>query len=235
MKTNSVQRRIALITGVSIVLMTVVAGLTMGKVFAPLFEMDPEELSENRMILDATFLYGVIGWIVILFCDLAATWGLYKYYWESSSRKASVMGMFRLIYSMILLYAIVQLVMANVELSKTEADFELVHMKIQAFQSIWQFGLIIFGAHLLYLAPLVCKRKTIRQAISILLFIAGIGYVSSNTADLFIADYEQLRPKVEAVFILPMVLGEFGLAVWLLIKGGREVIPTEKQCVSGSC
>ena len=99
---------------------------------------------------------------------------------------------------------------------------------LQSFQSIWQFGLIIFGGHLLYLAPLVWEKGTLLKVISVTIFIAGIGYVVSNTLDLFIADYEQMRSSVEAVFILPMVLGELGLAIWLLAAGGKESILMKK-------
>lgn len=235
MKTNTDQRQAAIITGLSLILMTVVAGITMGLVFAPIFEMDVQKFTADLTTVKSSFLFGVIAWVIILLLDLIVSWSLYKYFRSSNIRKAKVMGILRLIYSLILLVAILQLFRANAELKGSSPDADRVYELIYSFQSIWQFGLIVFGFHLLTLASLVCKKKTIRQVISILLFVAGIGYIVSNTLDLFITDYEQMRAKVEAVFILPMMLGEFGLAVWLLVKGGREAISTEKQFASGSC
>ena len=235
MKTRLNHRKTAIVTSASIILMTVVAGVTMGGGFDSVFEMNPAQLAFNLTTIQSFMHYGMLGWIVIFICDLIATWGLHRYYREQNRIKANIMGVLRLIYSLILLLAITQIIKANVELSQSTVDYSSVHILLHKFQSIWQFGLILFGFHLLYLAPLVCKKKSVQQVISMLLFIAGIGYIISNVTDLFVKDYEQIRPRIEAVFILPMVLGEFGLAVWLLIKGGREVTLKKKQCVYGSC
>lgn len=221
-------RSTALITGLSLVVMTVVAGLTMGGVFSPLFEMNKKEVSDYISEEGSVYVAGVIGWIVILICDLLVSWGLYQFYKGENKRKAGIMGGARLIYSLILFYAITHLISVITGSNTPVEMYEHVHK----FQDLWQFGLIIFGIHLLFLSPFVCKKKSIRQVIGALLFIAGIGYMISNTLDLFIAGYEQLRPKVELVFILPMVLGEFGLAIWLLVKGGRTVTLKKKQYVS---
>ena len=62
------------------------------------------------------------------------------------------------------------------------------------------------------------------MVISILLLIAGIGYVFSNSLALLITDYKSIRDNVEAVFILPMILGELSFAIWMLAKGGKESV-----------
>lgn len=56
-----------------------------------------------------------------------------------------------------------------------------------------------------------------------MLFIAGVGYISSNIADLFVPHYEDLRAKFEAPFIIPMIFGELGLALWFIIKGRAAI------------
>ena len=228
MKSTIDQRKTALTTGLALVLMTIVAGVVMAMLFAELFTLDAHQLAVK---LDGgnQFAIGILGWVLILVLDVMVSWGLYMYYKEQNRTKAAWMGLLRLMYSVILAIGIVKLFLANAELSQTNPNYEMVHTNIQQFQAIWQFGLIIFGIHLLLLAPLVCKKKSILQFISALLFVAGIGYVLSNTADLFIGDYELYRTKVEAVFVLPMVLGEFGLALWLVIRGGKESISQAKQ------
>ncbi|MCB9234142.1 MAG: DUF4386 domain-containing protein [Bacteroidia bacterium] len=221
-------RKVALLTGSAIVIMAVVAGLTMGLVFTPIFELNSDSFSTQFSGMKSAFQLGILGWLVILICDLVASWGLFRV-WEGKNRKKSMaMAAFRLIYSLILLVAIGHLVLALVNFTQTTPDYGQIWEQILDFQSIWQFGLILFGVHLLLLAPLVFEKGFVLKAISILLFIAGIGYVASNTADLFIADYEEIRFKVEAVFMAPMVLGELGLAIWLLVKGGKKSDLTTK-------
>lgn len=235
MKKRMTPRQVAVLTGMSIVVMTVVAGITMGAVFAPLFEMSTEEFAAQVPRIRSNYLYGILGWIVILITDVLVSWGLYKYYLERNANKALIMGLLRLFYSLILLIAIVQLVRSYSAMNGTNVDTERAHELLFSFQSIWQFGLIIFGLHLLSLSKLVCEKRTIRQVIAAFLFLAGIGYVGSNTADLFITNYEQIRSQVEVYFIPPMLLGEFGLAIWLLIKGAKKTNPIQTQCASGSC
>lgn len=227
MKKTMNRRKYVIWTGVSLVVMTIVAGIAMGAIYAPVFNMDKATFTEQFPELKNALLFGTFGWIIILACDLIVSWGLYQFYKSKNARKAMIMGLLRLFYSLILLVGIIQLVRASVFSIEAEETYVLVH----DFQSIWHFGLIVFGVHLLYLAPLVCEKHTIKMVISGALFFAGIGYVLSNTMDFFIDDYELIRPKVEAVFILPMIFGELALAIWLLVKGGKEPSLKEKQYV----
>ncbi|MCB0430691.1 MAG: DUF4386 domain-containing protein [Flavobacteriales bacterium] len=232
MKSTMNQKQLSRLTGIALVVMAVAAAMSMGMVFAPVFEMTPDQFAQHLPRLKMPLFFGILGWVVILMCDLFVSWGLYELYAVKDEGKSKAMGLFRLIYSLILMMGIVQLIRA---VALPSGDADTTYDLIQSFQSIWQFGLIVFGVHLLLLAGLVCEKKTILQIIGMLLFVAGIGYVVSNMADLFIADYESIRSRVEAVFVLPMILGELGLAVWLLVRGGREVSFPKKQCVSGSC
>lgn len=230
MKNTINQRQLAIISGISIIVMTMVAALIMGGVYAEVFKMDLEQFKQQSLALKTPLILGAWGWIAILICDLVVSWSLYRYFLKKNQKKSMIMGALRLLYSFILMVGIVQLVRA-VFINQPQDVYQLLHQ----FQTIWQMGLIVFGVHLIYLANLFCKKRTIQQVISILLFVAGIGYMISNIADLLIDDYETIRSKVEAVFILPMILGEFGLAIWMLAKGGKEVTFLEKQCVSEFC
>lgn len=225
------QRQLALLTGVSLLVMTIVAGGIMGCIYSPIFDMEVSTFQLEFEQWKTPLLLGIIGWVVILITDLIVSWTLFRYYQNKNFAKAVLMGSYRVVYSLILFIAIIQLIRASFFAENVASTFAL----IKSFQSIWQFGLIIFGFHLLTLAPLVCERRTIRMVISAFLFIAGFGYLLSNTLDLFITDYETMRMKVEAAFILPMVLGELGLAIWLLVKGGKEITSTEKQYACVSC
>jgi hypothetical protein len=222
MKKRMTTRKLALLTGISIVIMTIAAGATMGGVFAPLFEMNPEEFSQHIPSIESNYFYGILGWFIILITDVIVSWGLYKFYAIKNKQKSLIMGLLRMVYSVFLFIGIVQLMNSYMEISGAEKNMERAQELLLSFQSIWHFGLIIFGLHLLLLSPLVCEKGKLNQVIAALIFLAGIGYVGSNIADLFISDFKQIRPQVEAYFIIPMIFGEFGLAIWLIIKGGKK-------------
>lgn len=213
-------RQIALLTGTSIVVMAIAAGVAMGMVFTPLFEMEPEQFRIQQSISSSTLMGGIIVWVIVLICDLIASWGLYRFYAEKNRFKSMLMGAFRLVYSLILLLAIIQLIRAVMVWDEPDQAFALIHQ----FQFIWQFGLILFGVHLLYLSGLVCEKNIVLKVIAVLLLLAGVGYVASNMANLVIDNYAVYRPKVEMPFIIPMIFGELGLAVWLLAKGGKKAM-----------
>lgn len=223
MRNQDSQSRVAIYTGVAILLMTIVAGVIMPAVFIPIFEANKAgevDFQINKSLLGI----GLIGWFIILITDLYASWGLYRLYANKNKAKSLLMGGARLAYSLILTVAIYYLVRAywllgNVSISEGELIDEII-----TFQSVWQFGLIIFGIHLILLSQLVYDKSVFKKVISALLLIAGIGYFASNILDLIIEDYELIRSKVEVVFILPMILGEPILAISLWARGGKKEV-----------
>ncbi|MAC93965.1 MAG: hypothetical protein CMC96_00545 [Flavobacteriales bacterium] len=216
MTTKSISR----VTALSIIVMAIAAAFAMSQVFAEAFILSIDELPV--FLTNSSFKASVIAWLIILLCDLMVSWGLYSYYKKRNHLRAAISGLFRLLYSIILAYGISKLFLVSLELSNDEFSAEIIHQNIHSFQAIWQFGLIVFGLHLITLSKLVCQKKKLLKLIAILLFLAGVGYFLSNTLDLFIDNYESYRPTVEAVFIFPMIFSEIGLAFWLLLKGGRE-------------
>ena len=61
---------------------------------------------------------------------------------------------------------------------------------LKAFDSIWAFGLIIFGGHLFVIGYLSFKANTIPKVISILLVIASIGYMLIHFYKVFLPQFE---------------------------------------------
>ena len=138
------------------------------------------------------------------------------------------MGGLRFLYSIVLGISIYKLIQAAFLIDNVDVNYNLIFTKIHHFQAIWQFGLIIFGMHLVILATLVCEKQILLRTLSILLLLAGVGYILSNVANIFINNYEEYRARVEAVFIIPMIFGELGLAFWLILKGGSKTIAFAK-------
>ena len=98
---------------------------------------------------------------------------------------------------------------------------ELINNNFHQFQSIWSVGLILFGIHLVLVGILMKIHKRISIALWVLTLIAGISYVIVHSLKLTPLT-SGIVNNLEMVLALPMVLGELGLAVWLIIKGGKE-------------
>src|SRR5690606_38672507 len=114
MKKTRNQRQFALLTGISLIAMTIIAGVLMGMIYAPIFAMDTPAFTKEFANLKAPLFIGAIGWMMILLCDIVVSWGLYKFYQDKNSSKSMVMGVLRMLYSLILLIAITQLIRASI-------------------------------------------------------------------------------------------------------------------------
>ncbi len=52
--------------------------------------------------------------------------------------------------------------------------------------------------------------------------VAGVALIIiTNLGNLLLPNYETLIATIETIFMLPMIAGEVGLALWLLFKGGK--------------
>lgn len=96
-----------------------------------------------------------------------------------------------------------------------------VMLSLNAFNSIWSLGLIIFGLHLLIIAYLIIKSDFIPKFLGVLLFIASLSYVLIHSLHLFLPQYETTTMLIEKILSLPILVGELGFGIWLLIKGGK--------------
>jgi hypothetical protein len=92
---------------------------------------------------------------------------------------------------------------------------------LNAFYGLWDIGLVVFGFHLLGLGYLVFKSGYIPKILGILLVLASAGYLITSGGNLLLPNYENYSSIIKIAFIVPMVLGEFGLALWLLLRGGK--------------
>jgi presenilin-like A22 family membrane protease len=81
--------------------------------------------------------------------------------------------------------------------------------------------LVVFGFHILLIGFLMKLHQKIPQILWYITLLAGVSYVVVSALKLVSPD-AQLVDTLVMVLALPMTIGELGLAVWLLIKGGKE-------------
>jgi hypothetical protein len=89
---------------------------------------------------------------------------------------------------------------------------------LNSFDQMMSLGLVVFGFHILVLGYLVFKSGFLPKTFGVLLVLAFFGYMIPKLIDLLLPNYEYFTTIIEMIFFLPMVIGEVGLGIWLIIK-----------------
>jgi hypothetical protein len=84
-------------------------------------------------------------------------------------------------------------------------------LTLNAFSDGWDFGLVLFGLHLIVIGYLVFKASYMPKILGALLVIAGLGYMFDSITVL-------LFPNFGVTVSLFTFVGELLLALWLVIK-----------------
>lgn len=155
---NLTDRQAALLAGISLLLMAAVDGYAYGYAYNSLVIADDANATYEN-IRSSTGLYtgGVIGWVIIFILDLLVAWGLYRFFQNINPSLSRNAGILRAVYTLFLGSAIWNLIQVYPLLDGTEVNPEVME-RLQSFASIWNYGLIIFGLHLVGLGMLAIKR-----------------------------------------------------------------------------
>ncbi len=94
-------------------------------------------------------------------------------------------------------------------------------LSIQAFNDTWLVGLVFFGLHLFFLGYLIFKSGYMPKFIGVLLIIAAAGYLLDSFAHFLLTDYEAYKNFFLMIVVIPGVVGELSLTLWLLIRGSK--------------
>jgi hypothetical protein len=217
-------RKSSLTAGLAIVIMAVAAAFTFGYAHhAIVVSGDAASTVNNLKSMSSLFKFEIMGWMLILLCDLIASFALYGYFKDSCRNVARWMAAFRLIYSGILAYAIYHLISISIGVEGINVLDKTVQTEVMnslhVFETAWSMGLIIFGFHLLLLGFLVYRSVNIHRFWGLLLIIAAASYILIHAGKNFVPGSEQLMAVVEMVLSLPMMAGEVGFALWLIVRG----------------
>jgi hypothetical protein len=223
-------RKAALIIGVTMFIIAICAMFAVGIVETRLIiDGDATATMNNIKKSISIFQAGIFSWLLILICDIVISWALYIFFKQIDSSLSLLAAWFRLAYSAILGIAILNLVFVSILLSRDPQLFSnqtdqlqsLVMLFVIAFHKMWSFGLIIFGVHLFIIGYLAMKSGFIPKILGILLLIASFSYIFIHIMHLFLPQFENITGIFENILSLPMALGELGLGLWMLIKGGK--------------
>lgn len=213
------QRGIAIITGMSLIAMAIVAGFSVGYAYAELYKPEQIELLKDNIIQNKGLYQSMlVGILIILILDLLVSYTLFRYFETDNKKMSFVSGIIRAVYTVIFGIATYYL---TKNLNTIELTNQIANSNFQQFQVIWNSGLVVFGIHIFLIGILMKLHNKIPKILWYLTLIAGISYVVVHLLKLGSPNSEDVK-TLEMILALPMAIGELGLAIWLLIKGGKE-------------
>ena len=217
------ERRAGVVAGVALLLMVATAVFAYFVVLEGMITPgDGAATAAEIVAREGTFRLGVLAWLVTTVLDVVVAWALYLVFRPVSTAVSMLAGVFRLVYTAVLVVAVGQLLRALDLLSAGSSPDALsadqaaaqALLELNAFQHIYDTGLLLFGAHLGLLGYLSLRSHVIPKVIGVLLVVAGAGYAFDTAAVVLAIDV----PFRVAAFTF---LGELLLALWLLVAGRR--------------
>jgi hypothetical protein len=220
----SSHQRLARLTGV-LYLLLAVCGM-----FAPLVLQslvvpgDAATTAGNILGARGLFAGSLVVWIAIVILDIALAVALHLLLEPVGRALSLVTAAIRLAYAAILGTLLVYLFDAFLLLSGTGRGVGLDGPQRQAlalsaletFSTGFLLAIVFFGAHLVALGCLLFRSRTVPRLLGMLVVAGGVGYIADSLASFFAAGY---GGPMSVVFLAPAVVGELGLAGWLLVKG----------------
>ena len=211
------QRTIAKITGYALVLMALIAGFSLGFAYAKFTDPSQLEFAQKNLTENSElYKFMLVGILLIIILDLLVSWTLFQYFKIDNWKLAILSFVFRIFYTLIFCIATYYLTI-NIE----EANNKIVLENYKTFEKAWSFGLIIFGIHILIIGLLMKLHNSIPKTLWYLTIIAGVSYMLVHLLKITFPSLTELTNTLNNILALPMALGELGLAIWLIVKGGK--------------
>ena len=212
------EKTAGLIAGISLLIMAIAAGFSYGFVQNELLAESAEITKRNILENINLFFAGLAGWVIIFITDLMVSVALYVFFKNTSKWISIITAIVRAVYTIFLGVAIFQLFSIIPALSSDINASEFIN-SFFSFEQIWSIGLIIFGIHLLGLAYLSLKSKTVPRFLGYLLYFGGAAYTLLSGAKQISTIPLEVVNHAEVLLSLPMALSEIFLSFWLIYKG----------------
>ena len=222
LKNNGISiEKAAIYAGIGLILMAIIAPIVNFNILQGLIiSEDPAIATENIQSSEGLFRLGIYGFLIVAILDIIVAWGLHIILKSENEALSLLTAWFRLIYAAILAIALFNLlnVLTLLDNSNSQLLFKQdelqaqVMLAVNAFNRGWDFGLIIFGLHLLLLGYLIYKSDYFPRFLGLLVSIAGLGYTIDSSGNILSANYNISI----AMFTF---IGEVLLIFWLILRG----------------
>lgn len=221
-------RSASIVAGVGLLLMSVVA--IFGNVLVVdgmVTEGDATQTAADILASAGLFRLGIASLVLVIALDVVVAWAFYRVFSPVSKSISMLAAVMRLVYSGVFMVAVAELVGVVRLLSNDayRAVFAADQVNAQAmvgitaFNDIWYVAQFLFGLHLLLIGYLTYRSGYIPKVLGGLLVISGLGYATDSIG----AVLSQGTWTDISVFTF---VGEFLLALWLLIRARRIAAST---------
>ena len=221
-------RTASITAGVALLLMSVVAILGNVVVVNGLVtEGNATQTAADIVASAGLFRLGIASLILVIALDVVVAWALYRVFSPVNKSLSMLAAALRLVYSGVFMVAIAELLGVIRLLSNDgyRAVFGADQVNAQAmvgitaFKDIWYVSQFLFGLHLLLIGYLAYRSGYVPKLLGGLLAISGLGYAADSLG----AVLSQGSWTAISSFTF---IGEFLLALWLLIRARRIAVST---------
>lgn len=199
-----------LVTGIGLVLMTVLALVAMPSIQGLSAIDSAGDLVKEIIKQETGFRINIVIVLVIVLLDVMLAWSMYLLVKPVNENLALLQGWLRMIYAAVFAVALSNLISITDLLQQTGAEAQIASL-MDGFMNGWSLGLTIFGLHLVVLGYVVIKSNYIPKVIGYLVVLAGAGYMIDSIGKILSADYA-LNVGMFTFF------GEVLLGFWLVFK-----------------
>ena len=190
-------RKVALIAGIGLLVMAVLAPLARFGVLQNLIvPADAAATVTNITASEELFRVAIAALLVVTFLDILVAWALYVLLRPVNAALALLVGWLRLaapaVFAVALanLLDVAQLVGGSDGAALQPAQLQAqVMASISSFDNGWDMSLAIFGLHLLGLGYLLFRSAHFPRFLGVLVAIAGGGYLADSFGTILIPDY----------------------------------------------
>lgn len=175
------------------------------------------------------FRLGMIAFLVIFLVDVVVAWALHVVLREVDHDVSLGAAWFRIVYTaflgvaLVFFFQVLQLLSDGGLASSLTTDQVNVRtmVAVESFNYVWLIGLAAFGVHLVIVGYLLIRSGYVSKVLGYLLIAAGVAYGLDTVANTLLSNYSDYSSLFQTVVVIPSVIGEGWLGLWLLFGGRR--------------
>ncbi len=228
------RRKVALIAGIGLLVMAVLAPLARFGVLQNLVVPADAAATVNNIIAsEGLFRVAIAALLVVTFLDILVAWALYVLLRPVNATLARLVGWLRLAAATVFAVALANLLdVAQLVGSADGAALQPAQLQAQVMASIASFdngwdsmSVGIFGLHLLGLGYLLFRSADFPRFLGVLVVIAGGGYLADSFTRILVPDFG-------FTFSVFTFVGEALLIVWLFYRAIKGFNPSALASMS---
>jgi hypothetical protein len=228
------RRKVALIAGIGLLVMAVLAPLARFGVLQNLVVPADAAATVNNIIAsEGLFRVAIAALLVVTFLDILVAWALYVLLRPVNAALALLVGWLRLAAATVFAVALANLLdVAQLVGSADGAALQPAQLQAQVMASIASFfngwdgmSVAIFGLHLLGLGYLLFRSADFPRFLGVLVVIAGGGYLADSFTRILVPDFG-------FTFSVFTFVGEALLIVWLFYRAIKGFNPSALASMS---